>query len=217
MRFFYIKCLLLFSTLIRAFTGGRYSAVGRHLNERVGLRFSPSMTLVATENVSPLVVVLCHHVIEDVFGIDSSIEDVKHSVLAKVDGDERFLNADKVIDSLYAPPFAGPNKMVMLLSAEPLKAVYKNENTYDVYGYAALNWGVSVVSTSISAQVDPSEKISLENFAKVVVHEMGHMLRLKHCDNDNCIMNKVTKAGGIDTLSATFCAGCTMKLERGGK
>lgn len=211
MRFFLINALLSVSNAVRWLTLGRVGLVRVPRLERVSpYRKLPKLLIVPSEGVSPLLVVLCCHVIKDVFNIDAEVSEEELDVermRLEVSG-STFLDADGAVEHLYTPTYTSADKVVMLITTRPLKAKNDEGNRYDVYGLAVINWGVSVVSTAISVCIDPNMIISRKNFAKVVVHEVGHMLGLSHCPWDNCVMNNVVKAGGIDSLSSSFCERC---------
>ena len=208
------KLLLSVSRYVRALTMGRLSLVGPTRFERARTtRKMPSLVIVPSAGVSPFLVVLCCHVVEDVFGIVPEISeeelDVSHIELTQ---EQPFLDADAAMEHLYTPTYMSRDRVAMLLTTRPLKAKNKERKRYDVYGLAVMNWGVSVVSTAISVCVDPAAFISRKNFTKVVIHEVGHMLNLDHCESEKCVMNEVRKAGGIDGLTVEFCDRCLEKM-----
>ncbi len=55
-------------------------------------------------------------------------------------------------------------------------------------------------------------KIS-ERIAKEVIHEMGHLLGLKHCANEKCIMHFSNTINDTDKKNVSFCKTCRSNIE----
>jgi len=50
---------------------------------------------------------------------------------------------------------------------------------------------------------------------KVVVHELGHTMNLKHCENPQCLMTDAKgNAKNIDKARFNFCQKCSQKINR---
>lgn len=54
--------------------------------------------------------------------------------------------------------------------------------------------------------------VLIERAVKESVHEVGHMLGLKHCLNEKCVMNFSPTIFNLDTKTKFFCADCKTKL-----
>lgn len=56
-------------------------------------------------------------------------------------------------------------------------------------------------------------KLLVERFRKVVLHEAGHLHGLIHCHNQICIMRSSTYVEDIDQKERAFCHSCRTKLN----
>ena len=50
-------------------------------------------------------------------------------------------------------------------------------------------------------------------YAMLALHELGHLLNLRHCDNENCLMHFSGALVELDTLSFTLCRYCKAYLQ----
>ncbi len=56
------------------------------------------------------------------------------------------------------------------------------------------------------------ETLYLHRCEKEAVHELGHTLGLKHCDNFECVMRYSNSVADIDTKRNVFCPACSQTL-----
>jgi archaemetzincin len=56
------------------------------------------------------------------------------------------------------------------------------------------------------------EKLYMHRCEKEAVHELGHTLGLKHCDNFECVMRYSNSVADIDIKRNVFCPGCSQAL-----
>ena len=56
------------------------------------------------------------------------------------------------------------------------------------------------------------EDLLLERFGKVVIHELGHMHGLIHCQNPACVMKSSTYVEDIDQKSQNLCGKCRNEI-----
>jgi len=83
-----------------------------------------------------------------------------------------------------------------------------------VFGEARLPGRVGVVSTYRLRMRSPRYgEILEERVLKEAVHEIGHMLGLKHCLNDSCVMYFSESLSDTDRKMAEFCRICKPKVE----
>ncbi len=89
-----------------------------------------------------------------------------------------------------------------------------------VFGEAQLEGGCAVVSTARLREefygLPPREDLLHERLVKEAVHELGHTLGLRHCENWQCVMASSYAVERIDVKDAEFCAPCRRwMVERG--
>lgn len=60
--------------------------------------------------------------------------------------------------------------------------------------------------------LDQNRILLINRFRKVVIHEMGHMFGLIHCQNPICIMRSSTYVEDIDQKENHFCPACSNAL-----
>lgn len=87
-----------------------------------------------------------------------------------------------------------------------------------VFGVANADSSVCLVSTYrlFQSADDPDgytdPETAVKRVRKEVVHEVGHVLGLSHCDNDGCAMTFSMQLGDIDAKSESLCAECVSTL-----
>lgn len=84
-----------------------------------------------------------------------------------------------------------------------------------VFGEARRPGRVAVISTHRLRQ-DSTNEIGLfeGRVAKEAVHEIGHMLGLKHCPDSFCVMHFSERLEDTDRKRADFCENCQLKIRR---
>ena len=80
-----------------------------------------------------------------------------------------------------------------------------------VFGLALPRLGVAVVFTK---RLEGPRPIFIERLAKEIVHEMGHLLGLSHCNNEKCVMRFSNTLAEVDYKNLMFCETCTLKLVK---
>lgn len=81
-----------------------------------------------------------------------------------------------------------------------------------VFGEAQVGDACSVVSTHRLRQefygLPPDGGLLAERLLKEAVHELGHTLELRHCEDYRCAMAPSHTVEWIDVKSASLCPGC---------
>jgi len=85
-----------------------------------------------------------------------------------------------------------------------------------VFGEAQLGGRCALVSGHRLHQkfygLPEDEGIYLNRCEKEAVHELGHTLGLKHCDNFECVMRYSNSVADIDIKRNVFCPSCSKML-----
>jgi len=83
-----------------------------------------------------------------------------------------------------------------------------------VFGEARCPGRVAVISTYRLRAEDPDESDLFEGrVCKEAVHEIGHMLGLKHCSNPLCVMHFSERLADTDRKEDSFCSECEPKMK----
>ena len=110
----------------------------------------------------------------------------------------------KEIDSVYAPLYF---KNVGLFRID----LYIPILTY-IFGQAALNGSAGIASLyrlrNEHYGMKKDEDVLFDRFRKVIIHELGHMFGLIHCQNQSCVMRSSTYVEDIDQKSHHLCSKC---------
>jgi len=62
---------------------------------------------------------------------------------------------------------------------------------------------------------EPNEELFIQRVEKEVLHELGHLLGLGHCDNPRCVMSFSLSIEDVDFKEAKFCEKCRRRLFAG--
>jgi archaemetzincin len=99
-----------------------------------------------------------------------------------------------------------------MLGVTPLDLYVPSMNF--VFGEARCPGRVAVIST---ARLKPNHPNDINLFgnrvAKEAVHEIGHMLGLKHCPDLLCVMHFSERLADTDKKQEDFCAECNQNLK----
>jgi len=87
-----------------------------------------------------------------------------------------------------------------------------------VFGYAVPGRGVAVVSLSRLTEGTTGRRggrrLLIDRAAKEVLHEVGHLLGLWHCDQPQCVMHYSQALQDTDRKCCGYCARCLKELSR---
>jgi len=86
--------------------------------------------------------------------------------------------------------------------------VYKGK---PVLGLSEEN-GNSIVSTYMLQEGD--ENLNEWDALKVMLHELGHGIGLKHCKTNGCLMTKIDTKKDLDSQRLEFCNDCKKEIRR---
>lgn len=116
--------------------------------------------------------------------------------------------SDKILNFLFEN-FKG---RVLAITDEDLYT----ENLNFVFGQARLAGSEAIVSTH---RLDPKfyrqedQALFTERVVKECIHEVAHMLGLKHCSNSKCVMNFSNTIADVDKKSKELCESCKFQLR----
>jgi len=100
----------------------------------------------------------------------------------------------------------------LMLGVTPLDLYVPSMNF--VFGEARCPGRVAVISTARLKPIHPNDLNLLGNrVAKEAVHEIGHMLGLKHCPDSLCVMHFSERLSDTDRKQEDFCAECNHNLK----
>ncbi len=84
--------------------------------------------------------------------------------------------------------------------------IYPSEGWNYVFGKAESQKRVAIVSTY---RLNNNSSL----IEKIVLHEIGHLLKLSHCERPLCVMQKTHNVEDIENISENFCVNCKQKLN----
>jgi archaemetzincin len=87
-----------------------------------------------------------------------------------------------------------------------------------IFGQAYLNGRAGIVSVyRLSNErygLSKDDAITSDRLCKEVIHELGHMFGLIHCNSPVCVMRSSTYVEDIDQKEREFCSRCTGELKK---
>jgi len=85
-----------------------------------------------------------------------------------------------------------------------------------VFGLAKLNGTAGIVSVhrlrSEFYGLPPDEDLLRTRLLKEIVHEFGHLLNLRHCNDYHCVMASSNTADDLDIKGDQFCKSCKQRV-----
>ena len=122
-------------------------------------------------------------------------------------------NAGTLIATIEAMPLNEYFKIIALLDVDLFIPLLTH-----VFGEARQNGRVALVSLyRLATHSDgsiPSAGRVMERVAKTALHEMGHLLNLLHCDDEQCLMHYSGRLETLDQTTFNFCRYCRRSLVR---
>ena len=86
-----------------------------------------------------------------------------------------------------------------------------------VFGLAKLKGDAAIVSAYRLKNefygLPGDEEILKERLIKEIIHELGHLLNLRHCSNFQCVMASSNTADDLDVKGVHYCSTCLDRIE----
>ncbi|MGD9993996.1 MAG: archaemetzincin family Zn-dependent metalloprotease [Salinivirgaceae bacterium] len=124
----------------------------------------------------------------------------------------RQYDANKILHWLDANEDTENDKKIALISVD----LYIPILTF-LFGQAIFNGNSGVVSNyrlrNEQYGLAPDYELTFLRFKKVIIHELGHMFGLVHCQVPTCVMRSSTYVEDIDQKKSQFCSICGTKIE----
>ncbi len=176
-----------------------------------------SVTIVSFKGVEPVykeVKDALEAAISFFFG-KAKIEELRFAVPPETyNRERRQVDAGKLIElMLNMQNLEGKDLIIGLISED----IYiKNMNF--IFGLAHISGKKVLISTYRLTKNPMLEDLPHEDykerFFKETLHEVGHVLGLKHCNDKSCVMSFSSTIREVDEKLPSFCSICLEKLER---
>lgn len=126
-----------------------------------------------------------------------------------LDQDRQQYNAIKIMETFQNQK---SGKLILLTDVDLFIPIF----TF-VFGLAKLGGQTGIVSihrlNNIFYGLPEEKELLTERTVKEIIHELGHLLGLKHCDNYKCVMTSSTVVEELDIKSAKYCNNCTANFN----
>lgn len=124
---------------------------------------------------------------------------------AYVSGRNQF-DAAKIIKTLCAITDGAPLKLGLIENdlCSPILSF--------VYGESQLGGRAALVSLHRLSDKDP--EVTYQRIAKISLHEVGHLLGIRHCWKKTCLMKHSGDLEPLDSLSMYFCSACEYEVKQ---
>jgi len=150
--------------------------------------------------------------ISSIIGVPATVSDNPVRMMGYVEGRKQ-LDAQVLLDSIDAYKRRHVMKEPLLLVVQ--QDLFKNGNSF-VFGLARQSIGAAVVSAArLSNEYygrEANDDDLIDRITKEGAHEVGHLLGLGHCNNQECIMFKPDTLDELDRKKKMFCPSCEEQL-----
>jgi len=151
--------------------------------------------------------------ISSILGIPATVSENHVRMMGYVDGRKQ-IDAQVLLDSIQAYKHRHAIQDPILLVVH--QDLFKNGNSF-VFGLARQSVGAAVVSTArLSNEYygrDGNDDDLIDRITKEGTHELGHLLGLDHCLDQECIMFKPDTLDELDRKKKVLCRMCREQLS----
>jgi len=106
-----------------------------------------------------------------------------------------------------------PKPLIIVINKRGFSKLAKKE----IYGIARPEFGIAVIFIKSILECSRSVSQFLLRFAKLIMHELGHLFFLSHCDNIACVMHHHSSIENIDLSGHEFCDKCKVIFSTSSK
>ena len=145
----------------------------------------------------------------NLIGFNTDIFHSKPDLSEFLDQDRQQYNAIKIMESFHNEKSV---KLILLTDVDLFIPIF----TF-VFGLAKLGGQTGIVSihrlNNVFYGLPEDKELLTERTVKEIIHELGHLLGLKHCDNYNCVMTSSTVVDELDINSSSYCNKCKININ----
>ena len=142
-------------------------------------------------------------------GYSTTINNGFTDLISFLDKERQQYNAVQIIESLN---FQKYDKSILITDVDLFIPIF----TF-VFGLAKLSGDIGIVSihrlNNIYYGLPEDKDILKSRLIKEIVHELGHLHGLKHCERYDCVMTSSTVVEELDTKGETYCNSCIIQIK----